>query len=174
MTQDRRDQATTNFEVYEDKVNFLGIASVTLPNLSFLTAQMSGSGIGGNVNAVIAGMVDAMQMTLNWRNLTNESASLSTPDLHNITLLADQQVEDPINRKIEHRQHKHVFVAIPNTMTGGSIAPASTGDANASYEVRYWAFYIDGVRQIEIDPLNMICYVNGVDYLAEVRANTGK
>lgn len=173
MKQDRRDQATINFEVYQGKTNFLGIASVTLPNASFLTQTMSGSGISGNVEAVLRGQMDAMSLTLNWRNLTQESAALATPERHDIELRAALQVEDPVKRTIEVRAVKHVFVVIPKTMTGGNIAPASTGDAGSEYAVRYWAYYIDGKKQMELDPFNSICYINGKDWLQPVRKALG-
>ena len=34
--------------------------------------------------------------------------------------------------------------------------------------------YINGKKVRELDPLNFICYINGVDYLAGVRAALGK
>lgn len=174
MKQDRRDQATINFEVYEDKTNFLGIAKATLPNLSFLVQAMSGSGIAGNVEAVMVGQMDSMSLSLDWRNLTNESASLMTPVRHSIELRVALQVEDPVKGTVEIRNVKHVFTVMPKTMTGGQIAPASTGDAGSEYAVRMWAFYIDGKEQHYLDPFNSICRVAGKDYCAPVRKALGK
>lgn len=42
------------------------------------------------------------------------------------------------------------------------------------YAVSYYATYIDGKKKLEIDPLNYIYYVNGKDYLADVRKALGK
>ena len=69
---------------------------------------------------------------------------------------------------------KHILVVIPKTDTGGSIAPAAPTNGSGEYAVRYWATYIDGVRTREVDPLNFICYVDGTDYLADVRKALGK
>lgn len=172
-TQDRRDQAIDNFEVYEDSTNFLGIASVDLPSLAFLTQTLNGSGIGGNITAVMVGQMEEMTSTLHWRNLTNESASLSTPVRHTIDLRAAMQVEDPVNNSIEFRAIKHIMVVIPRSIAGGSVAPATTGDSSAEYAVRYWAFYIDGKKQWEVDPFNHKLEVNGVDYTAAIRRALG-
>ena len=38
----------------------------------------------------------------------------------------------------------------------------------------YFATYIDGAKVLEIDILNFIYFVNGVDYLADVRKALGK
>jgi phage tail tube protein FII len=65
-------------------------------------------------------------------------------------------------------------VVVPKNHVGGSIAPAAPTNGSGEYAVRYWATYIDGVKMREIDPLNFICYINGVDYLASVRSVLGK
>ena len=83
------DESVINFAVYEDSVEYVGMAGVTLPNLAAIVQTLSGAGIAGN-------------------------------------------------------------------------------------SVRYWATYIDGAKVREIDPLNFICEVNGVDYLADVRKAIGK
>lgn len=44
------------------------------------------------------------------------------------------------------------------------------GDKRLKYEDTY----IDGKKKLEIDPLNYIYYVNGKDYLADVRKALGK
>ena len=47
-------------------------------------------------------------------------------------------------------------------------------DASGEHAVYYYAIYRDGKKETEIDPVNFICLVNGVDYLAEVRKALGK
>lgn len=37
-----------------------------------------------------------------------------------------------------------------------------------------WAMYIDDEQTLDIDPLNMRFFVNGVDYLASVRKALGR
>ena len=46
-------------------------------------------------------------------------------------------------------------------------------NGSGEYAVRYWATYIDGKKVREVDQLNFICYVNGTDYLADVRKALG-
>ena len=41
------DQSTINFKVFEDGTEHLGVASVTLPDVNFLTQTIAGAGIGG-------------------------------------------------------------------------------------------------------------------------------
>ena len=136
------DESVINFAVYEDSVEYVGMASVTLPNLAAIVQTLSGAGIAGN--------------------------------RHNIDLRAAQQIEDTVAGEVKVQNIKHILVVIPKTDTGGSIAPAAPTNGSGEYAVRYWATYIDGVRTREVDPLNFICYVDGTDYLADVRKALGK
>lgn len=46
-------------------------------------------------------------------------------------------------------------------------------DSKTTLEVTYIKVTIDGVRKVEIDKLNYIHFVDGVDYLADVRKALG-
>lgn len=168
------DESVINFAVYEDSVEYVGMASVTLPNLTSITQTLSGAGIAGNVEVPILGHYDVMTLGLKFRTTTAQSIKLSEPRRHNIDLRAAQQTEDTVTGTVKVQNVKHVLVVVPKTETGGSIAPASPTNGSGEYSVRYWATYIDGVKVREIDPLNYICIVNGVDYLADVRKAIGK
>ena len=161
------DQSVINFAVYEDSVEYLGMSKVTLPDVTFLTQSISGAGVGGNVEAVILGHLEAMTLGLEFRTTTPQSVQLSE-------LRVANQYEDPVAGTVEARKEKHIFVVVPKSTKGGTIAPATPTSGSGEYAVRYWATYINGKKVRELDPLNFICYINGVDYLAGVRAALGK
>lgn len=168
------DQSVINFAVYEDGVEFAGMAKATLPDLNSLTQSMAGAGIAGNVETVILGHFDAMTLGLNFRTTTAHAIKLSEPRRHTIDLRVAQQVEDTVSGAVTVQSVKHIFVVVPKKDAGGSIAPAAPTDGSGEYSVRYWATYIDGKKVREIDPLNFICIINGVDYLADVKRVLGK
>lgn len=168
------DESVINFAVYEDSVEYVGMAGVTLPNLAAIVQTLSGAGIAGNVEVPILGHYDVMSLTLNFRTTTEHSVRLSEPRRHNIDLRMAQQIEDTVAGEVKVQSIKHVLVVVPKTDTGGTVAPAAPTNGSGEYSVRYWATYIDGAKVREIDPLNFICEVNGVDYLADVRKAIGK
>ena len=168
------DESVINFAVYEDSVEYVGMAGVTLPNLAAIVQTLSGAGIAGNVEVPVLGHYDAMSLTLNFRTTTEHSVRLSEPRRHNIDLRMAQQIEDTVAGEVKVQSIKHVLVVVPKTDTGGTVAPAAPTNGSGEYSVRYWATYIDGAKVREIDPLNFICEVNGVDYLADVRKAIGK
>lgn len=168
------DESVINFAVYEDSVEYVGMAGVTLPNLAAIVQTLSGAGISGNVEVPVLGHYDVMSLTLNFRTTTEHSVRLSEPRRHNIDLRMAQQIEDTVAGEVKVQSIKHVLVVVPKTDTGGTVAPAAPTNGSGEYSVRYWATYIDGAKVREIDPLNFICEVNGVDYLADVRKAIGK
>lgn len=168
------DESVINFAVYEDSVEYVGMAGVTLPNLAAIVQTLSGAGIAGNVEVPVLGQYDVMSLTLNFRTTTEHSVRLSEPRRHNIDLRMAQQIEDTVAGEVKVQSIKHVLVVVPKTDTGGTVAPAAPTNGSGEYSVRYWATYIDGAKVREIDPLNFICEVNGVDYLADVRKAIGK
>ena len=151
------DQSVINFAVYEDSVEYLGMSKVTLPDVTFLTQSISGAGVGGNVEAGILGHLEAMTLGLEFRTTTPQSVQLSELRRHSIDLRVANQYEDPVAGTVEARKEKHIFVVVPKSTKGGTIAPATPTSGSGEYAVRYWATYI-----------------NGVDYLAGVRAALGK
>lgn len=167
-------EATINFAVYEDKTEFLGVANVTLPDLTALTQQISGAGIAGNIEAVLIGQYEAMTLGMTFRSTTTQALQLCEPKRHTIDLRVANQVEDTSAGTIGVQQIKHTLVIMPKKYGGGTLAPASASDVSGEYAVRYWATYVDGQLINEIDPANNRCLINGTDYAEPVRKALGK
>lgn len=168
------DSAVINFAVYENSKEYIGTASATMPDISLLTASHSGAGIAGNIEDVILGHVDTMTLGLSFKTLNENAFKLCETRYHDIDLRVAQQEEDPVSGTIKVRSVKHIMRVIPKKTGGGGVAPASAADVSGEYAVRYWKTTIDGTKVLEIDPLNFICYINGSDVLAEVKAALGK
>lgn len=168
------DSAVINFAVYEDGKEFIGMASATLPDIGFATASHSGAGISGEIEDVILGHLNSMTLSLNFKTLSDNAFKLAEMRYHDIDLRVAQQEEDPVAGAIKVRAVKHFMRVIPKKTGGGGVAPASAADVSGEYAVRYWKTTIDGEKKQELDPLNFICDLNGVDVLSDVRTALGK
>ena len=62
----------------------------------------------------------------------------------------------------------------PINLKLGKLAPATTADASGEYAVSYLAGYVDGKKELEVDPTNYIFIMNGKDYLEDIRKALGK
>ncbi len=165
---------TIDFAVYEDSDEFLGIASAKLLDKNQKVISMNGAGIGGDVEVPIVGHYDAMTLELVFRNYSHRVARLRQHEIHTLELRVAQQNEDRVKGQIVTDAVKHVFRVVPKSASGGNIAPASPSDTTLVFSVRYWATYINGKLVDEIDQLNRVDVVNGIDYDAPVRRALGK
>lgn len=170
----KQPEAYIDFEVYENSRNYLGISSTVLPNINYLVQQITGAGISGNVDAVLIGMVDAMNATLNFRSATDAAVSLLKPDKHTLDMRVAEQHWNTMNTERNVVADKYVMVCVPKNFAPGTVAPASLADTNLEMSVTYYAGYRDGKQLWEIDPFNYICTIDGVDYMADVRRALGK
>lgn len=105
---------------------------------------------------------------------TNTVIKLHEPRQHNIDLRAAQQQKDTVKGTTEVVSVKHILVVTPKKLNPGKVATAAAAEVSGEYAVSYYATYINGKKKLEIDPLNYIYYVNGKDYLADVRKALGK
>ncbi len=165
---------TINYEVYEDGQNFCGIAEVTLPELAQATVEVSGAGISGKFTAPFIGQMEAMTMSLNFKTVEKRVANLSMPGYHNLDLRVAQQAQNSTTGSFGVEKIKHLLTVTPVKNSPGKIAPSSATDSAVEFSVSYYAQFIDGEKIIEFDLFNCIYYINGVDYMAEVRKAMGK
>ena len=168
------DETVIGFAVYEDATEYYGMSEVTLPEISNLTEEISGAGMGGKVEAVILGAIEAMTTTLNFRTLTKNAIKLHEPREHKIDLRVAQQNKNTTKGVTEVGRVKHLLTLTPKKLNPGKVATASAAEVSGEYATTYFATYIDGKKMLEIDPLNYIYFVNGKDWLADVRKALGK
>ena len=149
-------------------------AEVTLPEITQITEEVKGAGISGAFNGAFVGHIEAMTLTLNFRSVTADAVKLAEPRNHQLDLRAAQQYWDNTAGKFVQQAVKHVLMVTPTKFAPGKLAPAASAEASGEYAATYFATYIDGKKVLEIDIINFIYYVNGTDYLADVRKALGK
>jgi len=164
---------TINFMVYENANRFTGMASVTLPNINQKSVPLSGAGIAGEVDVPISGQLEPMEVKFSFNAYSAEVARLRSPGRHKIEMHPAVQNEDTVKGAIIVTAEKHVMTIVPKGLSGATIAPATKRETELTASVRYWAHYIDGVKIHEIDVMNHIFIINGVDYGAPVRKALG-
>lgn len=170
----KQPEAYIDFEVYEDGKNFLGVSQATLPNVAFKTQSITGAGISGDVDAVLTGMMESMELTLNFRSATDAAVSLMAPVKHTIDLRVAEQYWDTSAVQKTVQADKYVMVVVPKSTNPGNVSPASSADASGTYSVYYYAGYKNGKKMWEIDPFNYICKIGNKNYLSDVRKALGK
>jgi P2 family phage contractile tail tube protein len=167
------DQGLTNFKVYEGANDFYGMADVTLPPVNLQGDDISGAGIAGSFAAKYSGHVDAMEVEFNFRSVQKHLASLVEQRVHQITIMGSQQHRDNNSGILTDQPVKYILGGVPTSFELGKLAPASSTESKVKFSITYICVYLDGVKIIEIDQINFIYFINGTDYLANVRKNIG-
>jgi P2 family phage contractile tail tube protein len=168
------DVGTIDFAVYEDADEFLGIANAPLPSINSKVITINGAGILGDVDVPVLAHLDAMETSLAFRNYTTRLARLHEYRRHVLELRVAQQAENPALGALVTDTVKYVMGVVPKSVSGGTVTPATPLDSTIAFSVRYLAMYVNGEKVTEIDQLNGIYIINGIDYYSDVRKALGK
>ncbi len=166
--------AYINFEVYEDSVNFIGVAKATLPNIEQKTTTLKGAGMSGEMSVPLTGATSNMELKLDFLSTTGDIVTLMEPRKHQIELRVSEEKWNVEKAEEGQWDGKMVFIALPKSMSPGDVSPYETPNASITFDVYYFAAYRDGRQLWEIDKRSMKHVVNGKDYMARVRKGLGK
>lgn len=166
--------ATIQLEIYEDGINRCGVAKVQLPSIAFPCVSISGTGMMGNMEVPLYGMVDNMTMQIDWLSPTGDAVKLATPEKHQIDMRVVQEYWDTEQSDVGIWPDKYVAIVRAKSFDPGSVAPMAAADTKGEYVVYYFAGYRNGECLWEVDKRNMKCVINGKDYMADVRKALGK
>ncbi len=167
--------ATIQFRVYEDSVNEVGVATVTLPDITNKAVTITGSGIMGDISVPIISMIENMTMSMKFLSHTDPKtfAMFLEQRKHQIEIRVAEEFWDIEDAEVGMWPNKYVFIARPKSMKSGTIATATASDSSGEFDVYVYAAYRDGVELWYIDKRNMTFWVNGKDYMADVRSALG-
>jgi P2 family phage contractile tail tube protein len=162
-----------NFRVYETGNNFVGLVDAELPSLEAMTETVKGAGIAGEYDSPVIGHYQSMTLSLSWRTPTPRLLSLAAPKVHQLDLRGAIQVNDAANGTYRAVPLRVTVNGIPKNTEPGKLEVGAPMDSSNELEVTYLKIWYDSKEYIEIDKLNFICKIDGVDYLAEVRQALG-
>lgn len=169
----KRTERVIDYSVFKNGVEYLGTATVDLPEITYLVETIKGGGINGEIEAPAPGQTGAMTLTLHWRTMEAAAVSLMAPVSHTLDLRGSVQGFDPATNQYTESAVKITMRGRPLTLTPGSIEPAATMDTSNGFALSYIKILIDDNEKLEIDKYNYIHKVDGVDYLAQTRLNLG-
>lgn len=164
---------TNNFRVYLAGRGLLGIATVVLPNIQNMTDDLKGSGIFGTLTLPVAAHVQAMTLTINWHTFIGDVAVCFAQEKLQLELYTAIQAQDMQRGKLVFKQFKCVIRGMPTSMNLGTLDPGVKSTPANEWAVEYIKAWYDGAEVFEIDPLNGIYTVNGIDYGADIRTALG-
>jgi len=164
----------TNFICYDAGSEILGVTTVNLPDLAYMTESMSGAGIAGEIDSPTKGHFQSLVTTINWRVIYEDNVSYSAPETYHFAFMGNVQLYDEGSGEFRDKGVKVVMRCIPKSVSLGELGVATQSGTSVAYEVIYLLISVNGKSMAEIDKLNFICVINGKDYMVDVRRNIGR
>jgi len=148
-------------------------SKIELPEIKNLTADVTGIGLAGKIEAPIQGHFDSMECTISWQVPTVDNAQLFGGEAISIEAYADVQGFDGGESQYTHDQFRVAMRGRIKSHKPGSLEAGSTSDAETVIEVHYVKEEMSGKTLAEIDKYGYKCVINGNDIMAPIRANLG-
>lgn len=163
-----------NFRVYNESNDLLGLATVDLPEIEFMSDTVSGAGIAGEIESPVIGHVAAMSATFTWRTLTAEAFVLAdSTRAHHLEVRGSEQIYDSATGTYSTLAIKAVMLAKPKTISLGTFEPGATTDTEQEFAVDYLKLIVGGETVLEIDPFGNKNEIYGVNTLDSVNRDLG-
>ena len=144
-------------------------SSLQLPSFENMTDTIKGAGIMGEIDFPTTGQVGAMAFVANFRNTTKELVQLYAPKAQEIEVRWLIDKLDKGSNVITKEAHKVFMTGMPKKFDPGKLEKNNAQESSYEMEVMYYNYTIDGMSILEIDKLNNVFVINGVDYMKDVR-----
>ncbi len=156
--------------VYKKGRKLIGVSDeVTLPDLESMTETISGAGVLGEIDVPTVGQFAAIEMEIPFRNLDTDMFELATPNqVVDLTLRASKQVLSTLG--LDFEGIRVVVRGLFKGFTGGSMKQGSPTNSSVKLEILYYMLELNGKSAVELDKINTVYKVNGVDMLAKSRS----
>jgi P2 family phage contractile tail tube protein len=164
-----------NFNVYggPKATAFIGVATIDLPAFESMVETISGAGIAGEISSPVLGHFTSQMVKLAFRTSTKSQIDMLAPVTQRLDIRGSIQVQDSgLGATVTTPLVVEVRGQTKNLQLG-KLEPGKVMGADLDLEIAFIRVTLGGVLLVELDKLNMIFKVNGVDYLATVRRDLG-
>ena len=150
-------ESINRFNMYLKGNRLIGVSGeISLPDLSSMTSTVSGAGIAGEMESPSIGMFGSIKQEIPFRMLSKDMLKLYNPI-------------EPMELTLRASEQSVVFRGRPVDIKLGNLKQGGPMDSSVSLELSYILIEVDGETMFELDKLNDVFVVNGVDLLAKVR-----
>ncbi|MDR1705811.1 MAG: phage major tail tube protein, partial [Clostridiales bacterium] len=135
----------------------------------------SGAGVGGEINVPAHGMMQPRPVAISIPHIYDKAVRFFQLGVGTITLdlRRDLAVTNPDTHAIENVPDRWVIKGPITKSDPGKAEQKASSDASVEIQAYYCQHFLDGDEILQWDPFTPIHKVNGVDLLAEMKANIG-
>jgi len=159
-----------NCRAYLNGMLLTGMVDIQLPKLEAVTDTLKGAGIAGEIEVPILGHYKAMTTTIKFHLPTTEQLIMAMPIGSTLIVRSANQSYDAMTGGLIIQPFMAAMRGTAKITDPGKVSPGESADASTELSIVYYLLTVNNQTMAEIDPINMKCVINGVDYLAAVRA----
>jgi phage tail tube protein FII len=126
-----------NYSIWLGGSRFIGMADVTLPNLTNLNDELKGAGLGGTSNMPVAAHYEDWSATFNFHVITKEGCELMRQDGLKVEARAGMQYLDSGLHKLTIGAWRFVMAIIPRGFDLGKLEVGAKETAAVEVGVIY-------------------------------------
>lgn len=145
----------------------VGMAKTTLPKIEFNKETFTGYGIMGSIKKGAKGDVKEMTCSLEFMNMTQEHFDALDPYGKYIT------IRGSVQKGATTQAVKAVIFAEADSYDPGNLEKGKKMDTKLEVSTTYYYLEIDGEPQIEIDQINDVFKIKGVEKRLKVKQDVG-
>ncbi len=170
----RRPEQNIAYRVYHNGTDLLGVATVEMPQLQFITETISGTGVLGEYESPAMGQFQSMSVKLTWTSQTKNFFRLLQGSVQPmLELRASMQVEDEATGLRKAVPLLVTLLAHAKSSPLGSLEVGKKHGNETELEVIRLQVELNGEEMLLIDKLRYIYRVLGEDQLSDVREHLG-
>lgn len=158
------------YNVYNEGNRLLGMGDeMSLPDFEASSETITGAGILGEIDDPTVGYFGNQEIEIPFRLLDKEAMSMMymTKAIHLTIRGACQSTDSEGN--IAFKPIRCVVRGRSKKLAAGKFKNGNPMDTSVSLTVLYILIEVDGETVIELDKLNEVFKVNGIDMLAEIK-----
>lgn len=164
-------EVINKYNVYggDKEEKFVGISGeITLPSFDMTTHTMTGAGILGEIENPVVGQFKSTDMEIPFRMISDQAFSLMRTDQPMKLTIRGAQQHTTENGGTGYTQVRVVIRGKCKGFEGGKMKIAEETDTKVKAELWYILIEVGGKTLLELDKMNSVYVVDGVDMLAEV------
>ena len=127
--------------------------------------------INGEIDMPTYAQLGSMTYEIGLRRTNPRAVALLSPGTHELETRWVTDTIDTSTGAASVSANKEIVKGFAKSLEGGTLENNASQEANLVLEVAYYKYIQDGETLIEIDKLNNVFLVNGVDYGQAVRDN---
>lgn len=163
-------EVINNFNVYKSGNRMIGVTNeMTLPDIVSMTETISGAGLLGEYETVLLGHYSSIELEIPFRILEDDIFTLANPmDVQEITLRGTQQISDR-DASLKTQGMRIVVRGRVKSFKEGTLKMGGQMGSSVVLEVFYILIEVKQEKKFELDKLNEVLFVNGVDVMEQIK-----